>query len=63
MIVVYYSSDILGNGEFWRGDESEVNDIRNIPARRLAQQVRADGATRASGMWTVRQIPTYHDAS
>ena len=56
MIVVEYKSDILGSGTFWRGDKSEIEQIRNIPARRLAVQVVADGVTRTSGMWTVRQI-------
>jgi hypothetical protein len=57
MIVVEYKSDVLGSGTFWRGDESEVREIRNIPARQLAVQVAADGVKRKSGMWTVRQVP------
>ena len=57
MIVVEYKSDVLGNGTFWRGDESDIKQIRNIPAQRLAVQVVADGVKRSSGMWTVRQIP------
>ena len=55
MIVVEYDSPVLGSGEFWRGDETKIVEIRSIPARRLAEQVRKDGKTRTDGMWTVRR--------
>jgi hypothetical protein len=51
MIVVEYD----GGFEFWRGDETKIAEIRNIVARKLADQVRKDGKTRTDGMWTVRR--------
>ena len=51
MIVVEYD----GGFEFWRGDETKIAEIRNIVARKLAEQVRKDGKTRTDGMWTVRR--------
>ncbi len=54
-IIVDVKNEILGNSEFWRGDESRISEIRNIPARELARLVVADGQPRAIGMWHVRQ--------
>lgn len=54
-IIVDVKNEILGNSEFWRGDESRISEIRNIPARELARLVVADGQPRVSGMWHVRQ--------
>lgn len=54
-IIVEVKNEILGNSEFWRGDESRISEIRNIPARELAKLVAADGHPRVSGMWHVRQ--------
>ncbi len=54
-IVVEVKNEILGNSEFWRGDESRIAEIRNIPARETAKQVAADGKPRVCGMWHVRQ--------
>lgn len=54
-IIVDVKNEILGNSEFWRGDESRISEIRNIPARELARLVVADGQPRGSGMWHVRQ--------
>jgi hypothetical protein len=55
MIIVEYRSEILGNGEFWRGPEDRINEIRNIPARAAAAAVVADGKPKFIGMWSVRQ--------
>lgn len=55
MIVVSFKSEVLGAGEFWRGPEDRVDEIRNIPARRMAKCVIADGKTRSAGMWTVEK--------
>lgn len=54
-IVVTYSSEILGSGEFWRGPANRLREIRNIPARRLAERVAVDGKPRLLGMWTVER--------
>ena len=54
-IIVEVKNEILGDSEFWRGDESRIAEIRNIPARMTAEQVVADGKPRVSGMWHVRQ--------
>ena len=54
-IIVDVKNEILGNSEFWRGDESRISEIRNTPARELARLVVADGQPRGRGMWHVRQ--------
>ena len=54
-IIVEVKNEILGDSEFWRGDESRIAEIRNIPARMTAEQVVADGKPRVFGMWHVRQ--------
>ena len=41
-IIVEVKNEILGDSEFWRGDESRIAEIRNIPARMTAEQVVAD---------------------
>ena len=56
MIEVNYKSDILGSGVFWSGQEELIKEIRNIPARLLAEKVVVDGKERKDGMWTVKQI-------
>lgn len=56
VIVVEVKNDILGNDEFWRGPADRISEIRNIPARRLAELVCADGLPRKSGMWHVRKL-------
>jgi hypothetical protein len=58
MIEVSFKSDILGSGVFWEGSEKQISEIRNIPARMMAEQVVADGEERKDGMWTVRKINT-----
>lgn len=58
MIIVEVKNEILGDSEFWRGDESEISQIRNIPARMTAEQVVRDGKPRKCGMWNVRQEMT-----
>lgn len=55
MIIVEYKSDVLGNGELWRGDEKDVAQIRNICAREIAYKTAKDGQPRVDGMWHVRQ--------
>lgn len=52
-IIVTYDSEILGSGEFWRGDASDIGSIHNYIARTLAERVIRDGVTRRGGMWTV----------
>lgn len=54
IIEVTYDSEILGSGVFWEGTPDKIHEIRNIPARNLAQKVVNDGETRTSGMWTVK---------
>lgn len=61
MIIVEVKNEILGDSEFWRGNESEISQIRNIPARMTAEQVVRDGKPRTSGMWHVRQELTAPD--
>lgn len=58
MIVVEVKNEILGDSEFWRGPEDRVAEIRNVPARFMAQQVVKDGKPRVYGMWHVRQEVT-----
>lgn len=53
IVRVEYKSDVLGNAVFWEGTEDKINEIRNIPARRLAELVLVDGLQRKGGMWTV----------
>jgi hypothetical protein len=55
-IKVEVKSDILGDSVFWEGDGKDIADIRNIPARMLAELVITDGNTRKSGMWIVSAI-------
>ena len=56
MIIVTYKNEILGDGLFWKGPETEAHKIHNIPARMLAERVLLDGKTRQDGMWTVTQV-------
>lgn len=56
MIVVSFASEVLGSGEFWRGPADRIREIRNIPARRMAEAVVKDGKPRVAGMWKVEQI-------
>ena len=55
VIIVEVKNEMLGDSEFWRGDESHISQIRNIPARMTAEQVVRDGRPRTCGMWHVRQ--------
>lgn len=52
-IVVEYENEILGSGVFWEGPAENINEIRNTPARRVAETVAKDGETRTVGMWAV----------
>lgn len=54
-IKVEVQNAILGDSVFWEGDGADIAQIRNIPARQLAEQVVADGRTRKSGMWIVSE--------
>ncbi|MDN7729207.1 hypothetical protein QZM48_04195 [Burkholderia orbicola] len=53
-VVVEVKNEILGDSEFWRGPESKIAEIHNIPARKTAEQVVLDGQPRKCGMWHVR---------
>jgi len=57
MIIIEVKNEILGDCEFWRGQESNIKQIRNIVARNLAKFVSKDGKPRSSGMWHVKQVP------
>jgi len=52
-IKVEVKNDILGDSTFWAGDAADIKQIRNIPARMLAERVVVDGKTRKDGMWVV----------
>lgn len=52
-IRVEVKNDFLGHDVFWEGPASAIAQIRNIPARRAAVAVVADGKTRVVGMWHV----------
>ena len=54
-IRVEVKNEILGDSVFWEGDEKNIQDIRNIPARMTAERVVKDGITRQCGMWVVSQ--------
>lgn len=57
-IEVTYSSGVLGSGLFWKGDAKDIKQIRNFPARDLAQElIESDVDTLSSGMWIVRKLP------
>ena len=56
IIKVEVKNDLLGDSEFWRGDSRDVSEIRNIPARELAEMVAKDGVSRNSGMWYVSEV-------
>lgn len=56
MIRVSYTSEILGSGTFWEGEDNSVKEIRNISARKLAKKVVMDGETRELGMWKVEKV-------
>jgi hypothetical protein len=55
-IRVEVKNEILGDCVFWEGDPSKTRNIRNIPARRLAEEVVKDGKTRKNGMWVVSLV-------
>jgi len=55
MIIVEVKNAILGDSVFWHGREENISEIRNIPARMVAEKVVKDGKSRVSGMWHVRQ--------
>ena len=52
-IKVEVKNEILGDSVFWEGDESDIDQIRNIPAKMTAEKVIKDGKTRKFGMWLV----------
>ena len=55
-IKVEVKNEILGDSVLWEGDSSRISEIRNIPARMMAEQVVKDGQTRKSGMWIVSAL-------
>ena len=55
MIIVEVKNEILGDHEFWRGDEDKISEIKNLVAKNLAKRVSIDGQPRSSGMWFVRK--------
>lgn len=55
MIIVEVKNEILGDHEFWRGDEDKISEIKNLVAQNLAKRVLIDGQPRSSGMWFVRK--------
>lgn len=55
-VVVEVKNEVLGDGEFWRGPENRINEIRSIPAKRTAELVVKDGKPRKCGMWHVRIV-------
>ncbi len=55
-IKVEVKNEILGDRVFWEGDESEIDQIMNIPAKMTAKKVIKDGKTRKYGMWLVSVI-------
>jgi hypothetical protein len=52
-IRVEVKNDILGDSVLWEGDSKNISQIRNIPARELAEQVARDGVSRKIGIWIV----------
>lgn len=56
IIKVEVKNEILGDSVFWEGNSDNISEIRNIPARMLAEKVAHDGITRKSGMWVVSEI-------
>ncbi len=55
-LCVEVKNDILGNSVFWEGDSSNISNIMNIVARKLAEYVVKDGITRSNGMWLVYEV-------
>ena len=55
-IKVEVKNEILGDSVFWEGGGEDINQIRNIPARMLAEMVIKDGEPRNCGMWFVTAI-------
>jgi len=55
-IKVEVKNELLGDSLFWEGEDNEVDDIPNLPARQMAKQVALDGKTRKFGMWVVSEI-------
>lgn len=53
VIKVEVKNEILGDGIFWVGVASDINEIRNIVAKKLALLVAKDGISRSCGMWHV----------
>lgn len=53
---VEVKNEILGNSIFWEGDSTNIEQIRNIPAKQTAKQVAKDGKNRICGMWYVSII-------
>ena len=52
-IKIKVKNEILGDSIFWEGDSSKISEIRNVPARMLAEAIVKDGNSRKDGMWVV----------
>lgn len=55
-IRVEVKNEILGNTLFWEGDETQIEEINNLPAKMTARKVVKDGKTRVFGMWVVSEM-------
>jgi hypothetical protein len=51
IVTVSYSSEVLGSGIFWEGEEKDLSNCRNYPAQALARSCFKDGKTHTGGMW------------
>lgn len=52
-IKVEMRDNILSNRIFWDGDETEIEQIKNSVAKKLAKKVIQDGKSRQFGIWFV----------
>ena len=55
-IKVEVINDIFGNSIFWEGPAENIDEIKNIPAKRIAEKVAEFGGVRQSGMWLVSAV-------
>jgi len=55
-IRVAVKNEIMGDSIFWEGPSVKISEIRNIPARMLAERVVTDGKERKDGMWVVSVV-------
>jgi len=59
-IKVEVKNKILGNSVFWEGDEKDIDQIRNLPARAMAKALITPGLfyglAQKCGMWRVSKV-------